>query len=111
MLDWQDQRPPAPSYFRILHLGKVLQDDDTLSREFPAFVASHNHRAFPDPELNFATYTAPAATPPSTIVHLSIRAVAPPSDDGSKKKGSWMRGSTDGEEAGEHGGCTCCIIC
>ncbi|KZV68331.1 hypothetical protein PENSPDRAFT_653259 [Peniophora sp. CONT] len=91
--DWQDQRPPAPSYFRILHLGKVLQDDDTLS------------------QLNFATYTAPAATPPSTIVHLSIRAVAPPSDDGSKKKGSWMRGSTDGEEAGEHGGCTCCIIC
>ena len=34
--DWQDQRPPAPSYFRILHLGKVLQDDDTLAREFSA---------------------------------------------------------------------------
>ncbi|VDC07439.1 unnamed protein product [Peniophora sp. CBMAI 1063] len=89
--DWQDQRPPAPSYFRILHLGKVLQDDDTLSR------------------LNFATYIPSAATPPSTIVHLSIRAVAPPSDDGSKKKGSWIRG-TDSEDAGDHG-CSCCIIC
>ena len=30
--DWQDERPPAPSYLRILHLGKILQDDDTLLR-------------------------------------------------------------------------------
>ncbi|EDR06633.1 uncharacterized protein LACBIDRAFT_294595 [Laccaria bicolor S238N-H82] len=28
--DWQDERPPAPSYLRILYLGKMLQDDDTL---------------------------------------------------------------------------------
>lgn len=31
-LDWQDERPPAPSYLRILYLGKILQDDDTLLR-------------------------------------------------------------------------------
>ncbi|CAL1709368.1 unnamed protein product [Somion occarium] len=30
--DWQDERPPGPSYLRILYLGKILQDDDTLSR-------------------------------------------------------------------------------
>ncbi|KAI0053104.1 hypothetical protein FA95DRAFT_1450990, partial [Auriscalpium vulgare] len=59
--DWQDERPPAPSYLRILYLGKVLQDDDTLSPPHSA---------------------PPAAAPPSTIVHLSIRAFAPPADDG-----------------------------
>ncbi|KAF8841136.1 hypothetical protein BDN67DRAFT_572918 [Paxillus ammoniavirescens] len=31
--EWQDERPPAPSYLRILYLGKILQDDDTLLRE------------------------------------------------------------------------------
>jgi hypothetical protein len=29
--DWQDERPPTPSYLRILYLGKMLQDEDTLS--------------------------------------------------------------------------------
>jgi hypothetical protein len=29
--EWQDERPPAPSYLRILYLGKILQDDDTLT--------------------------------------------------------------------------------
>lgn len=29
--EWQDERPPAPSYLRILYLGKILQDEDTLS--------------------------------------------------------------------------------
>jgi len=28
--DWQDERPPAPSYLRVLYLGRMLQDDDTL---------------------------------------------------------------------------------
>ncbi|KAH7919707.1 hypothetical protein BV22DRAFT_847681 [Leucogyrophana mollusca] len=32
--DWQDERPPAPSYLRILYLGKILQDEDTLARKF-----------------------------------------------------------------------------
>ncbi|KAG9311507.1 hypothetical protein JVU11DRAFT_7708 [Chiua virens] len=61
--DWQDERPPAPSYLRILYLGKILQDDDTLLRVgFPTSLPS-----------------APNATP--TIVHLSIRPYALPSDD------------------------------
>ncbi|KAI9461367.1 hypothetical protein HD554DRAFT_1519192 [Boletus coccyginus] len=68
--DWQDERPPAPSYLRILYLGKVLQDDDTLLRVgFPAALPSASN-----------------ATP--TIVHLSIRPYGLPSDDPalSKKK-------------------------
>lgn len=33
--EWQDERPPAPSYMRLLYLGKMLQDDETLSGELP----------------------------------------------------------------------------
>ncbi|KDR72663.1 hypothetical protein GALMADRAFT_38229, partial [Galerina marginata CBS 339.88] len=29
--DWQDDRPPAPSYLRVLYLGRMLQDDETLT--------------------------------------------------------------------------------
>lgn len=31
---WQSERPPAPSYLRLLYLGKMLQDDDTLTSTF-----------------------------------------------------------------------------
>ena len=34
--EWQDERPPAPSYLRILYLGKILQDDDTLTSTLPS---------------------------------------------------------------------------
>jgi len=34
MIDWQDERPPAPSYLRVLYLGRMLQDDETLTSEF-----------------------------------------------------------------------------
>jgi hypothetical protein len=33
MSDWQDERPPAPSYLRVLYLGRMLQDDETLVGE------------------------------------------------------------------------------
>ncbi|KAF9039463.1 hypothetical protein BDZ89DRAFT_382853 [Hymenopellis radicata] len=58
--DWQDERPPAPSFLRILHLGKVLQDEDILKGAF-----------------------FPIDAPP-TIVHMSIRPGAL-ADDLSKK--------------------------
>lgn len=35
--DWQDDRPPAPSYLRVLYLGRMLQDDETLNSEFWPF--------------------------------------------------------------------------
>lgn len=33
-LEWtgeQERQPPSPSYLRILHLGKILQDESTLA--------------------------------------------------------------------------------
>lgn len=33
-IDWQEQpRPDGPAYLRLLHLGRVLVDEDTLDRE------------------------------------------------------------------------------
>ncbi|KAJ7283207.1 ubiquitin-related domain-containing protein [Mycena rebaudengoi] len=105
--EWQAERPPAPSYLRILYLGKILQDEDTLQK------------------LNFPAHT-PAPPHPATIVHLSIRAHAPPADDALKKKASKKGGrrrGTNASAAGEGataggagaeeedaGGC-CCVIC
>jgi len=111
--EWQDERPPAPSYLRILYLGKLLQDDDTLTK------------------LSFPSYTPPASsqststTPPlpSTIVHLSIRPYALPSDDDALKKkgrrrtilgrgGAGPGDGEDGEVGAESAGCCGgCVIC
>jgi len=70
--DWQDERPPAPSFLRILYLGKILQDDDTLT------------------QLKFPSYTPPEPATP-TIVHLSIRSFAPREDAALKKKSAFDR--------------------
>ncbi|KAF9071781.1 hypothetical protein BDP27DRAFT_1157183, partial [Rhodocollybia butyracea] len=32
---WDNERPPTPSHLRILHLGRILQDEDTLKGKFP----------------------------------------------------------------------------
>ncbi|EIW77345.1 hypothetical protein CONPUDRAFT_168293 [Coniophora puteana RWD-64-598 SS2] len=87
--DWEDERPPAPAYLRILWLGKILQDEDTLSHlKFPTALSSPaQHTAVPPSSLPPITPTTPstpnplhsgAAVPTATIVHLSIRAFAPP---------------------------------
>ncbi|KAF8555771.1 hypothetical protein OG21DRAFT_1410252 [Imleria badia] len=98
---WQDERPPAPSYLRILYLGKILQDDETLRR------------------VGFPTFLASASNASPTIVHLSIRPYALPSDDPafSKKKRLSVAISrrlssagADGE-SGRAGCCTGCTIC
>jgi len=110
--DWQDERPPAPSYLRILYLGKILQDDDTLLR------------------VGFPTSLPSASNATPTIVHLSIRSYALPSDDPalSKKKrlsvaitrrlssagvavgGRDVEDDAEGE-ARRAGCCTGCTIC
>ncbi|KAH8826860.1 ubiquitin-related domain-containing protein [Flagelloscypha sp. PMI_526] len=94
--EWQDEgdRPPAPSYLRIIHAGKILQDDDTLT------------------DAGLPTHTpGPDGLPgPRTIVHLSVRLT--PGNGGSqgdsifkkKKRGS----STDNTES--VGCCASCII-
>ncbi|KAI0703179.1 ubiquitin-related domain-containing protein [Earliella scabrosa] len=93
--DWQDERPPAPSYLRILYLGKILQDDDSLDK------------------LSFPTQLS-SASPSSTIVHLSIRAYAPPSEDVPKKKRRNTAQSGTAGDAGDEesaGCCSSCVIC
>ncbi|KIM86883.1 hypothetical protein PILCRDRAFT_64096 [Piloderma croceum F 1598] len=109
--EWQDERPPAPSYLRILYLGKILQDDDTLAE---LSLPSHST---PSPSPSHST----PPLPQTTIVHLIIRPYAPPSgDDALKKKrkslilrmggaGGGVGGV--GEEDGERGCCGGCVIC
>ncbi|KAG1843064.1 ubiquitin-related domain-containing protein, partial [Suillus tomentosus] len=98
--DWQDESPQAPSHLRILYLGKILQDEDTLTRE--------------------QTYSS--ALP--TIVHLSIRPSNISTVDDTMKKRRLSnafsrRGTTitnDAEIVREGddtvgSGCCGCIIC
>jgi len=114
--DWADEQPPSSAFLRILYLGRILTDETTLS------------------SLNLAT------PPEPTVVHVSVRSFAPPSDDddGLKKKqkkrgtrrgrGNNREGSgadpASGAEVGDQGavtnaqadneestGCCGCIIC
>jgi len=103
--EWQSEHPPAPAYLRLLYLGKILQDDDTLNAQ----------RFRPNPA-------------PPTIVHLSIRQIPIPSDSADalkkNKKRSRIASSGGGGEnqpgggvgggvgaADETGGCCGCVIC
>ncbi|TFK33983.1 ubiquitin-related domain-containing protein [Crucibulum laeve] len=95
-IEWQDEHPPAPSYLRVLYLGKMLQDDETLTSES----------------------TPPPHGPIPTIVHLSIRPYAPPGEGDAikKKKGKRAASSTDvspstADETHTGGGCCGCVIC
>ncbi|PIL27378.1 hypothetical protein GSI_10525 [Ganoderma sinense ZZ0214-1] len=92
--DWQDERPPAPSYLRILYLGKILQDEDSLDKlSFPANI--------------------PSPTSASTIVHLSIRAYAPQADELPKKKrrSAIVPSGSPGELEDENAGCWKLLAC
>jgi len=112
--DWQDERPPSPAFLRVLYLGRILQDDETLaSLKLPAY--SH----------------PPPASHLPTIVHLAVRPVVSPADDDRlpKKKKSSATGpggrrannssaglgeiDAEGENADSSGssGCCGCIIC
>ncbi|KAE9398775.1 hypothetical protein BT96DRAFT_821493 [Gymnopus androsaceus JB14] len=122
--DWQEDRPPTPSHLRILHLGKILQDEDTLKGVYSP------------------PTSPPSPTPVPTIVHLAIRPTGPgipnPGDsaDLEKRKSKIAtrlvaRFSSVGEPtspvtvtptvgAGDSSappqnedspGCTCCVVC
>lgn len=99
--EWQDERPPAPSYLRILYLGKILQDDDTLTKVgFPTHI--------PTPSAAPASDTTP---PHSTVVHLSIRPVPPTGvKDTPKKKHARGGAVEEGEHVGTSGCCAGCVI-
>lgn len=102
--EWQDERPPAPSYLRILYLGKMLQDDDGLIKlGFPTFIPTSSTQG---------QASRPSTPPQSTIVHLSIRSYAPPGDEGLKKKGRRRTTAEGGPESEGPGGFCCgCVIC
>ncbi|TCD62661.1 hypothetical protein EIP91_006583 [Steccherinum ochraceum] len=112
--EWQDERPPAPSYLRILYLGKILQDDDTLTK---VGFASYTPSVSPNGGAQGASRSS--TPPPSTIVHLSIRAYAPPAQDAPKKKSRRQRQlqtaasgeRTDDAEEQQAGCCGRCIVC
>lgn len=102
-IDWQDERPPAPSYLRVLYLGRMLQDDETLtSLKLPMHI--------PQPP------TSPSSSGPiTTIMHLSIRPTAPAGEgDGLKKrKKRGINGDfhgTNREDERESGNCCHCVI-
>jgi hypothetical protein len=115
--DWQDEHPPAPSYLRVLYLGKILQDDETLARTCVVCIKGE----VTDPDLSRAELKFPSYTPPEpatpTIVHLSIRSFVPREDTSLKKKRRMSRSGSEANQAGtgtsqdEHGGGCCCVIC
>lgn len=111
-----DERPPAPSYLRLLYLGKMLQDDETLSNlKLPTFTppspaaAATSSSAGPPSET---TTTTPTST--STIMHISVRPFAGSFIENASvrkklRRGSSGGGSVDGQDA--QAGCCGCVIC
>jgi len=95
--EWESERPLGPSYMRILYLGKMLQDDDTLAQlKFPTHM----------------TQSDPAPIP--TIVHLSVRPFAPSGENDLKKKRGRARGGDAQSQGDAEDSATpscCCIIC
>lgn len=93
--DWQDERPPAPAYLRILFRGRMLQDSDTLTG------------------LAIPTSTSSEAANP-TIMHLSVRPIPSPEEGAGLKKKRSRRGPSaanpDAGEVEEAGCCAGCVI-
>ncbi|CAE6438047.1 unnamed protein product, partial [Rhizoctonia solani] len=84
-----DTKPPSPSFLRVLHMGKVLSDDQTLAgAQFP----------------NVST------SPAGTIVHISVRPFGPPADEDivkAKKRLSFL-GPREPATDNSHGRSTVC---
>lgn len=99
--EWQDEHPPAPSYLRVLYLGKMLQDDETLiGLKLPTYT--------PQPP------TSPGSSSPGpipTIMHLSIRHYAPVTDGDLKKNKRSVNGdANNGGEGESETNCCHCVI-
>ncbi|KIP02149.1 hypothetical protein PHLGIDRAFT_20517 [Phlebiopsis gigantea 11061_1 CR5-6] len=99
--EWQDERPPAPSYLRILYLGKMLQDDDTLTKVgFPSHIPA-----------SCSAQASDVAAANATVVHLSVRSIPPTGiKDAPKKKSIGRSNIEQGEDAETPGCCTGCVI-
>ncbi|KAF8675017.1 Ubiquitin-2 like Rad60 SUMO-like [Rhizoctonia solani] len=96
-----DTKPPSPSFLRVLHMGKVLSDDQTLA-----------NAKFPDV----------STSPTGTIVHISVRPFGPPADEDiakAKRRLTFLSSgggdaatntATPDETHGRSAGCGC-VIC
>lgn len=71
-IDWQDDRPPAPSYLRVLYLGRMLQDDETLSSEFLRFLSILCFLPFPRVRSSNITHTLPRITRHLGSVNIKV---------------------------------------
>ena len=80
MSEWQDERPPAPSYIRVLYLGRMLQDDETLAGEclsnFPSvsflFYFLHIFFSYPMTRYSNVFYFIVTVAYNSTSIYLSL---------------------------------------
>jgi hypothetical protein len=102
--EWQDEHPPAPSYLRVLYLGKMLQDDETLiGLKLPTYTPQSP-----------ASPASSSSGPIPTIMHLSIRPYAPPSEGDIKKKKKYRNvgdfTGTNGGEGDSDANCCRCVI-
>ncbi|WRT64608.1 uncharacterized protein IL334_001541 [Kwoniella shivajii] len=92
--EWTDPaQPPSPSYLRILHAGRILQDDSTLSSN------------------NLPATESPSTTP--TVVHISVRSFSIRAEDDPKKPGGLGRttsASRSHRNDDDVGGCKCTIM-
>ncbi|EKM76958.1 hypothetical protein AGABI1DRAFT_115586 [Agaricus bisporus var. burnettii JB137-S8] len=89
--EWQEEQPPAPSYLRVLYLGKMLLDDDTLAKlRIPSSMPNAPHH---------------------TIVHLSIRPSNCPAEDGAIKKRRKNSDAPHESDGMNRSSCCGCIIC
>ncbi|KAH7322175.1 hypothetical protein B0J17DRAFT_252810 [Rhizoctonia solani] len=88
-----DTKPPSPSFLRVLHMGKVLSDDQTLAdAQFPNVSNS----------------------PAGTIVHIAVRPFGPPADEDivkAKRRLTFLGGGepANDESHGRRAGCGCVI--
>lgn len=131
MADWTEpSQPPSPSYLRILHAGRILQDDTTLSCEsiHPAQLLRLANGL-----TSLAANSLPVATAPTnpTVIHISVRSFSIRAEEGEfqavagrviaviwlltaadPKKGSNLHPSRTRSRAGEDevGGCKCIIM-
>ncbi|WWC86747.1 uncharacterized protein L201_001625 [Kwoniella dendrophila CBS 6074] len=90
--EWTDPaQPPSPSYLRILHAGRILQDDSTLSS-------------------NNLPVSETANLP--TVVHISVRSFSIRAEDDPKKPHGLGRttSASRSHRDDEVGGCKCIIM-
>ncbi|KAJ2914176.1 hypothetical protein MD484_g6240, partial [Candolleomyces efflorescens] len=99
-----EEQPPAPAYIRVLYLGRMLQDDETLrDLKLPTHLPSSS------PTPGGSHHHAPV----STIMHLSIRPFPPPAEDTGKKvnRGFGRAGTETDPGDNANTGCCGCVIC